>query len=311
MSQVSNFPKVLTQIPRLGLVCITASQQVRFRALTRKRLLQFSEVEQLELLRQLYRDNLSRLHKAWDFCIVQKIQLYRLSSALFPFADTPEGKTVLNEFRQELAECGKRAIDAGIRVVVHPDQFVVLNSDRPEVIENSIKILQMHADILDHLGLPRSAWAVMEIHGGKSGQSQRLIDVIKDLPEAIYRRLALENDEYAYSAKEILEICQSAGVPMVFDAHHHLIHEKLDSYDHPSVGEMLTAAQTTWPDPAWQLVHISNGRESFNDRHHSDLITTMPVSYRNAPWIEIEAKQKEDAIEKLRQEWLILSGSKV
>ena len=91
---------------------------------------------------------------------------------------------------------------------------------------------------------------------------------------------------------------------MVFDAHHHVIHEGLDSYDDPSVAEMVAAARTTWPDPEWQLVHISNGRTAFNDRNHSDLITVMPSSYRNAPWIEVEAKLKEEAIAKLRQEWL-------
>ena len=91
---------------------------------------------------------------------------------------------------------------------------------------------------------------------------------------------------------------------MVFDAHHHVVHEKLDSYDDPSVGEMLALARETWPVPAWQMVHISNGRESFNDPRHSDLITDMPPAYRAAPWIEVEAKLKEVAIERLRAEWL-------
>jgi UV DNA damage endonuclease len=89
---------------------------------------------------------------------------------------------------------------------------------------------------------------------------------------------------------------------MVFDAHHHIVHEKLTSYDDPSVGDMLLKARGTWPDPAHQLVHISNGRTDFNDRQHSDLIETMPSSYMQAPWIEIEAKFKEDAIRKL-QSW--------
>lgn len=30
----------------------------------------------------------------------------------------------------------------------------------------------------------------------------------------------------------------------------------------------------------------------------------MPESYRAAPWIEVEAKAKELAIEKLEREWL-------
>lgn len=290
--------------PQLGLVCITASEQVRFRTVTRKRLLQLTETEQEKVLHQLYADNLNRLFKALDFCQVNQIKLYRLTSALFPFADTSLGEKVLEEFSEELPKIGDRAQTEGIRLVLHPDQFVVLSSDRASVIENSIKILAMHARIFDRFGLPRSPWAAMNIHGGKSDRSSRLVSVIRDLPDSIRSRLTLENDEYAYSSTEILTVCLEAGIPLVFDAHHHVIRENLDSYEHESVGEMLAAAQTTWQIPAWQMVHISNGRDFFTDPHHSDLITVMPSSYRHAPWIEVEAKLKECAIEKLRTEWL-------
>jgi UV DNA damage endonuclease len=290
--------------PQLGLVCITASKDVRYKTITRKRLLQFSEPEQEDLLRKLYAENLQRLNQAIDYCLKNELQLYRVTSNLFPFADTELGERVLNKFDEELLKTGERAIGAGIRLVVHPDQFVVLSSDSPEVVANSIKILKMQAMILDKLGQPRSPWAMVEIHGGKSDRLEQLVKVIGNLPEAIRSRLALENDEYAYSAEEILEACRQAGVPMVFDAHHHIIHEGLDSYDDPSVAQMLEAAGSTWPKREWQLVHISNGREAFRDRNHSDLITVMPSSYRNAPWIEIEAKHKEDAIAKLREEWI-------
>lgn len=290
--------------PQLGLVCITASLEVRYRSLTRKRLLQFAEPEQAEMLRILYKDNLQRLNLAIDFCLANNIKLYRVTSNLFPFADTELGESIVNELDAEILQTGKRAIEAGIRVVVHPDQFVVLSSDSPDVIANSIKILNYHALVMDKLGQPRSPWAMIEIHGGKSNRSERLVDVIGNLPEAIRTRLALENDEYSYSAEEILAVCRQTKIPMVLDAHHHVIHEKLDSYEHPSVAEMLAEAATTWSPPEWQLVHISNGTTAFNDRHHSDLITVMPSSYSNAPWIEIEAKLKEEAINKLRQEWL-------
>ena len=83
------------------------------------------------------------------------------------------------------------------------------------------------------------------------------------------------------SGSEILGVCRAALVPMVFDAHHHVVHEKLDSYEDPSIAEILRAARETWPVPEWQLVHISNGREFFNDRNHSDLITAMPSAYRS------------------------------
>lgn len=290
--------------PELGLVCITTSNQVRFRTITRKRLLQLEIAEQERVLRDLYAENLRRLGAAVSFCEMEGIRLYRLISGLFPFADEPIGAKVLSEFAEAMKQVGDRAQLAGIRLVLHPDQFVVLNSDRPEVIENSLKILRTHAWVMDLLGLPQSPWALMNIHGGKGDRAERLIQTIRELPDNIRLRLTLENDEYTYSAQQILEICQAASIPMVFDAHHHVIHEHLDSYEHPSVLEMVVAARSTWNPPEWQLVHISNGCDSFNDPHHSDFITMMPSSYRNVSWIEIEAKQKEMAIAKLREEWL-------
>jgi UV DNA damage endonuclease len=282
--------------PRLGLVCITASKEVRYRALTRKRLLEHAEQDRPQVLADIYRDNWQTLEAALDWCGEEGISLYRLPSSIFPFADEPFGREVLADLAPALAATGRRALEQGIRLVMHPDQFVVLSSDSEGVVENSIKILQMHADIMDLLAQPRSPWALLEIHGGKSNRADALVERIRELPDAIRCRLGLENDEYAYGAKSIHAICLRAGVPMVFDAHHHVVHEKLASYEHPSVAAMFAQARTTWPDPAHQLVHISNGRTGFNDRQHADLIGTMPSCYRQAPWIEIEAKLKEEAI---------------
>jgi UV DNA damage endonuclease len=285
---------------RLGLVCVTDSHEVRYRALTRKRLLQHELPAQRALLDELYRDNLQRLEAALAYCEREGIALYRLPSSIFPFADETIGREALAGFAPLLARLGARAKDSGIRLVMHPDQFVVLSSESEGVVANSVKILAMHADIMDLLEQPRSPWALLEIHGGKSGRAAALVAAIRALPEGIRSRLALENDEYAYGAAEIAAICLEAGVPMVFDAHHHVVKEKLSSYEDPSVAEMLDRARATWPDPGWQLVHISNGRNGFNDRQHSDLIEVMPSSYARAPWIEIEAKSKELAIRKLR-----------
>ncbi|HEV2762594.1 MAG TPA: hypothetical protein VGV38_06330, partial [Pyrinomonadaceae bacterium] len=56
----ADFTKEMT--PQLGLVCITTSDAVRFRALTRKRLLQLDAAEQKRVLGELYADNLARLN---------------------------------------------------------------------------------------------------------------------------------------------------------------------------------------------------------------------------------------------------------
>ncbi|MBD6618063.1 UV DNA damage repair endonuclease UvsE [Komarekiella sp. 'clone 1'] len=294
-------------LPHLGLVCITVDKKVRFRTMTRTRYLKLSLSERESTLRELYGHNLQRLHDALSFCQENGIRLYRISSGLFPLSDMEDeiGANILEEMSANLSEIGQQAQALGIRMVLHPDQYVVLSSDSAEVVQASIKILERHARTFDLLSLPRSPWSLMNIHGGKSQRTEQLVRVISELPEAIKSRLTLENDEYAYSASEILAVCQQAGIPMVFDAHHHICHENLDSYDHPSVAEMFYAARETWANPDWQLVHISNGEIAFNDRKHSDLITAMPNVYHEAPWIEVEAKHKEEAIAHLRSWWLI------
>ena len=287
--------------PELGLVCMTSSEACRFRTITRTRYLQLQPRERHAALTELYADNLARLHLALDFCVANSIRLYRAPSSLFPMSDERIGEEVLRSMAAILRSVGRRAKKQALRVVLHPDQFVVLNSDSDSVIATSINILEKHALAFDLMGLPKTSWTAFNIHGGKRSQSERLIDVIKNrLPRNVHNRLTIENDEYSYGAAEVLDICRRTGVPMVFDCHHHVIREKLDSYDHPSIARYTHLSAGTWPDPAWQLVHLSNGRASFLDRSHSDLITHVPKANSEAPWIEVEAKGKELAIERLR-----------
>jgi len=294
--------------PHLGLVCITFSKEVRFRTMTRTRYLKLSDPERESALKELYVDNLNRLDLALSFCQQHCIQLYRLPSGLFPLSDMEDeiGATILESMSADLARIGQRSQELGIRLVLHPDQYVVLSSDSPQVVQTSIKILERHALTFDLLGLPRSPWSLMNIHGGKSQRIDQLVRVVGELPEEIRSRLTFENDEYAYSASEILSVCKRTGLPLVFDAHHHVCHEGLSNYEHESVAEMFYAARETWANSEWQLVHISNGEAAFNDRKHSDFISVMPSVYREAPWIEIEAKAKEEAIARLQAEWLVV-----
>ncbi|HEX2910585.1 MAG TPA: UV DNA damage repair endonuclease UvsE [Chloroflexia bacterium] len=292
--------------PHLGLVCITASDRVRFRTITRTRYLKLGEAEKRATLRDIYSDNLRRLDGAVAFCQRQGIRLYRISSALFPMSDLPGDETggqVLEELRPQMAAIGNHIAEVGLRVVMHPDQFVVLNSESAQIVQTSIRVMERHAGVLDMLGLPRTAWTAMTLHGGKGGRSDQLVETIGTLPANIRNRLTLENDERAYGAADILDICRRAGVPMVFDVHHHICHDGLTSLEDPSIGEYLQAARETWPDPAWQLVHLSNGRDAFADPAHHDFITSVPSAYRQVPWIEVEAKAKEQAIDRLRIDW--------
>ncbi len=54
--------------PQLGLVCITQSKDVRYRTVTRKRLLELPPDGQRQLLDQSYRDNIQTFDTALRYC---------------------------------------------------------------------------------------------------------------------------------------------------------------------------------------------------------------------------------------------------
>jgi UV DNA damage endonuclease len=288
--------------PNLGLVCLSSTDECRYRAITRSRFLGLAAEERDGVLRELYWDNLRRLHWTLGFCARRGIRLYRVTSGLFPMSDEPLGAEVLGEMAANLSAVGRRAERLGIRMLAHPDQFVVLNSDNPKVVETSRRIMEKHARAFDLMGLPRSPWAALILHGGKAGRARELVREIGRLPEGVRSRLCLENDEYAYSAREVLEICREAGVPMIFDNLHHAVHERIADYAHPSFAEFVTAARETWrPRRDWQIVHLSNGAASVLDRNHSEYITDVPPAYAGVRWIEVEARGKELAIAELKK----------
>lgn len=293
------------KLPHFGLVCITNDDTIRYRTMTRTHYLKFDEAERRRRLGDLYSYNLQKLFQALEYCHSKGIHLYRMTANLFPLSDLEDGigEQILDDMLPLMTGFAARAEALGIRVIVHPEQYVVLSSETASVRENSINLLAQHAFVFDALGLPRSSWAAINIHGGKRGRKSELIEVIQDLPEAIKSRLTFENDEYAYSADDIVEVCKKTGVPMVFDAHHHVIHEELESLQHPSIADYTGLARQTWQPHDWQIVHLSNGRTTSQDQKHSDLINVIPESYRSVIWIEVEAKAKEVAIETLQNAW--------
>ena len=290
--------------PILGLVCITSGPEVRFRTITRTRYLSFSEDQRRAVLHELYADNVSRLAGAAAYCASHGIRLYRLSAALFPMLDLDgdvTGQQVLESLAAELRAAGDAFTAAKIRVLVHPDQFIVLNSESSDVVRRAVYALSFHGLVMDMLGFSRTSWNTILLHGGKGGRPAELIGTIAALPDTVRLRLALENDERAYGPAELLPVCHATGVPLIFDAHHHVVREKLASQDDPSVREWVLTARATWTPPGWQVVHLSNGINGPQDRRHTDLITHFPGAYRDVPWIEVEAKGKELALAGLKQ----------
>ncbi|MDV6373295.1 UV DNA damage repair endonuclease UvsE [Deinococcus arenicola] len=285
--------------PAYGLVCMTVGPEVRFRTVTLSRYRALSPSEREAKLLDLYSANISRLRGAADFCAARGIRLYRMSASLFPMLDLigdDTGEAVLTSLSGQLREAGRAFVDRGIRVLMHPEQFIVLNSDTPDVRVRSIHALNSHARVMDGMGLERSHWNLLLLHGGKGGRAAELMQVIPDLPDAAHLRLCLENDEFSYGPADLLPVCEAVGVPLVYDGHHHVIHDKLPDQNDPAVREWVLKARATWTPLDWQVVHLSNGIDGPQDRRHSHLITHLPPAFADVGWIEVEAKGKEEAV---------------
>ena len=284
-------------------MCLSGDGQVAYRSITRARFLSLGPVKRVAALRAVYWDNIQRLHWALTYCHERHIRLYRVSAAIFPLADYKTGQDLLESMKHLLGSIGRRARRLGVRVIMHPDQFVVLNSETAKTRRVSKIIMEKYGLAFDLMGLPRSPEALLNIHGGKAGRSDELVAAIETLPENVRSRITLENDEFSFGVDDILDVSRRTGVPTLFDCHHHVIKEGLDSYDHPSVLDATLAAAATWPDPALATYHVSNGHEAFRDRYHSVFIDRMPAAFADVPWLEVEARGKEEAIFHLRRSW--------
>lgn len=196
-----------------------------------------------------------------------------------------------------------------MRICVHPGQFCVLSSDSDSVVENAFRELATHGWLFDAMGLDHSPKWAINIHGGKSDRTSRLIEQIKSLPDNVRKRLTLENDESAYSVIDLLEVYQATGTPICFDSHHHTFNEGDLSMD-----DAFEASCATWPDGIKPLQHLSNtdpsvANGSFPERRkHSDMIHYIPQCQLQALRddtvdVEIEAKLKNVAVMKMMKDF--------
>lgn len=112
------------------------------------------------------------------------------------------------------------------------------------------------------------------------------------------------NYEKCFRPADLLDFCRSASVPFVYDVHHHRCNP-----DGISVEDGTQQAMATWNREP--LVHISSPLEGWSGpkphRHH-DFIDAQdfPECWHNLRvTVEVEAKAKELAVERLR---LALAG---
>lgn len=238
------------------------------------------------------------------------IKFMRLSSEMFPFASHDEYGYKLAPFAAEtLAEVGKVAAELGHRVTTHPGQFTQLGSPRKQVIENAIRDLEYHDEMLSLLKLPpqQNRDAVMIMHlGGAFGDKPAALDRFREnyarLPQSVKNRLVLENDDVVWSTHELLPLCQELNIPFVLDFHHHnIVFDPTKIREGTKdIVELFPAIVETWTKKGiTPKMHYSESCPEAvtarSRRKHSPRVMTLPPCPDTMD-LMIEAKDKEQAI---------------
>ncbi|SCA58560.1 UV DNA damage endonuclease [Chlamydiales bacterium SCGC AB-751-O23] len=298
----------VTQKIRFGLCCLFLEEDIKFKTTTFKYFSKLDNHEKLNKLDMIILHNLNSLYRAIEYCSKNAIFSFRITSRLFPLYTHPECKYSIDDLPSTkqiyllLEKCKDYSVKNNIRLGFHPDQFVVLNSPREDVVEQSIADLVYHAYLAELLGAD-----VINIHGGgvygdKSLALSRLKNTIRILPSEITFHLTLENDDKSYTPSDLLPICEEFGIPLVYDVHHHRCLK-----DDLSEEEASKRAYATWNREP--LFHISSPKEGWKgpkpSRHHDYIdIMDFPVFWKEMLplTVEIEAKAKECAVKNLYNE---------
>ncbi len=292
---------------RLGLCCMFRDEPIKFVTTTATAIAKVNRPAALEKLSRLCLDNANALFVALEFCAKNGIGCFRVNSQILPIkthplngydvGDLPACDEIIGRFK----ECGAFAKTNKLRTCFHPDQFVVLNSKRKDVVEKSLLELEYQAEVAEWIGAD-----VINIHGGGAfgDKVQALSDFarcLNRLSPRVRTRLTVENDDKIFTPLDLFPICKTTGIPLVYDVHHHRCNP-----DGLTVEQATKKALATWDREP--MFHLSSPLEDWDgpkpERHHDFIdVNDFPECWRRKKiTIEVEAKAKEVAITKLRND---------
>lgn len=252
------------------------------------------------------------------------IGMYRLASALAPYAthpDHPQFHQQLEQAAAELAEVGRIVQQQGVRLSFHPGQFIVLNTPDDQLAARSMADVEVQAAILDRMGLGDEAVVVIHVGGvyqDRSAALARFADRYQQLSDSARRRLVVENDDSRFGVGDLLQLHDWTGIRLVFDAHHHRCYDP----ERLPLTEAARLCLDTWE--GWETsakVHFSSPRTDWGFRDgleagtakrplsaHAEFIDPFAFIdfYRPlvewAPDVMLEAKAKDLALLQLRSD---------
>jgi len=273
--------------------------------------------------------SLEALHGVFDYLERHGIGMYRMTASLAPYAthpDLPQFRGQIEECLDELAELGERAAALDLRLSSHPGQYIVLNSEDPDIREGAVRDLELQAQLFDAMGLGPEAVVVLHVGGAAGGHAagmDRFEAGFERLSERARARLVIENDDRTYSLGHVMELHGRTGLRVVWDILHHHCHDPDDVPDR----EALTTALSTWPEGVVPKIHYSTPKTAMEERKkkvgrrverswvlpqlraHADVIDPIAFEHfvrETAAGLEfdvmLEAKAKDLALLRLREQ---------
>jgi UV DNA damage endonuclease len=211
--------------------------------------------------------SLEQLDAVLDYLASERLDMYRLSSDIAPYAthpDLPQFHDMVAESDAELAAFGAKAKALDIRLSFHPSQYVLLNSPDAKLTAKSIWDLASQSEMLDRMGLNDEAVVITHVGGvydDHDASRARWVEGWEQCPEHVRRRLVLENDDLRFSAADVLWIHERTGVRLIFDYQHFwcLNPEGLD------MRETLERFLATWPEGVRPKIHFSSPRTEMRE----------------------------------------------
>lgn len=292
---------------RLGLCCQFTDASPRFRQATATYVLRLSAKDRGEYLADVVGANAIALLHAIERCAELGIGAFRISSQFVPLAthpavgfaveELPNGQAILGSY----AAARELAALRDVRLSFHPDQFIVLGSARPEVVDSSVREMDHLGRIAALIGADTLCLHGGGLRGGAEAAGARLLDGVGRLSDAARSRLALENDDRVWAPAALLPLCERAGVPFIYDVHHHRCLP-----DGVSVAEATAASRATWARAGKEpYFHLSSPRDGWSGRDrrpHADYVdpADVPEEWRGLRvTVDLEAKAKERAVARL------------
>ena len=168
---------------KIGYPCINRS--IGCSSGRRFRLASYSD----ERLEETLRGNLRCLQEILRENLRGSILFFRIASDLVPFASHPVCTAPWQEtFAGTFQDIGRFIREHGMRISMHPDQFVIINAKERGIVERSIAELSYHAAVLDAMHLDRTAKIQVHVggvYGDREASMERFVSEYSRLDESI------------------------------------------------------------------------------------------------------------------------------